>query len=192
MTGPAAGTPADYFDQVWALGDDPWEHGSRWYETRKYDLTASALPRPRYDRSFEPGCGAGFLTRRLGARSARHLAMERHPRGVRATAERTRHLPGVTVVQGCIPFDWPDGSFDLIVLSEILYYLGDDALDEVLRRAFASLAAGGDLVAVHYRRRVEDHVRLGDEVHQHLRGAADWQPMLQVEDPDFVIDVVRR
>ena len=45
-------TPDGYFEDVWSAGDDPWEHGTRWYETRKYDLTVAALPRSRYRRSF--------------------------------------------------------------------------------------------------------------------------------------------
>ncbi len=190
LTGTA--TPDAYFEERWALGDDPWEHGSRWYETRKYDLTAAALPRPMYRRSFEPGCGAGFLTQRLAERSTDHLAMERHPRGVRTTTERCRHLASVTVTEGCIPSDWPDGRFDLIVLSEVLYYLADDELAEVLGRAHVALAPGGDLVAVHYRAVVDEHVRTGDEVHHRLTTSAPWEHLLHGVDPDFVLDVVRR
>jgi SAM-dependent methyltransferase len=187
-----AATPDGYFEDVWAAGDDPWEHGTRWYETRKYDLTAAALPRPRYRRSFEPGCGAGFLTSRLAERSEEHLAMERHPRGVAATARRCHDRPTVTVLEGTIPDDWPPGRFDLIVLSEVLYYLDDADLDAVLERVDGSLVTGGDLVVVHYRPAVAEHTWTGDEVHTRLRSRTGWDVVLEVADPQFRLEVLER
>lgn len=189
-----AATPDTYFDAMWATGDDPWAHATRWYEARKYGLTVAALPRRRYRRSFEPGCGTGVLTRALGERSDEHLAMERHPRGVAATRDRCAGVPTVRVVQGRIPDDWPDGDHDLVVLSEVLYYLTADELDAVLDRCATSLRPGGDLVAVHYRGIVAEHTWSGDEVHERLdrRFGGDWEPMGHLVDPDFLLAAHRR
>jgi len=186
-----AATPDEYFDEQWARGADPWEHGTRWYETRKYDLTVAALPRPRYRRSFEPGCGAGFLTRRLAHRSEDHLAMERHPVGVAATRERCADRSTVQVVEGRIPDDWPTGTFDLIVLSEVLYYLDGEDLEACLTKARRSLDAGGHLIAVHYRRDVSAHRWTGDEVHDRLVRLPGWTSLLCGTDVDFRLDVVQ-
>ena len=178
-----------YFEETWATGDDPWDHAGRWYEQRKYGLTVAALPRARYERSFEPGCGAGVLTRLLASRSAGHLAMERHPRGVQATAARCEDLPQVEVRLGTLPDDWPTGTFDLIVLSEILYYLDRAGIAETLDRGRRSLTPGGHLVAVHYRPEVDAHAWNGDEVHDRLRAAPGWLAGTQIVDPEFVLDV---
>jgi trans-aconitate methyltransferase len=185
-------TSDDYFEEFWSLGDDPWDHGSRWYETRKYDLTAAALPRMRYRRSFEPGCGSGFLTQRLGVRSEEHVAMERHPRGVAATARRCASLPTVAVVEGTIPSDWPPGRFDLVVLSEVLYYLDASDLDVALERVEGSLVSGGDLLIVHYRPPVAEHAWTGDEVHARVRSQLGWDVVLQIDDPQFRLEVLHR
>jgi len=185
-------TPDEYFDEQWARGDDPWEHATRWYETRKYQLTVAALPRPRYRRSFEPGCGPGVLTRALGERSEDHLAMERHPAGAAAARRRCADRPTVRVKEGVIPDDWPGGRFDLIVLSEVLYYLGGDAIDACLAHAHRSLVVGGHLVAVHYRRHVDAHRWTGDEVHDRLAAAAGWTSLLRGTDVDFRLDALER
>ena len=55
-------TPAAYFEELWSASPDPWEHSSRWYEARKYDLTVAALPAAHYRRAVEPACGVGLLT----------------------------------------------------------------------------------------------------------------------------------
>lgn len=181
-------TSDSYFEEMWALGSDPWEHGSRWYETRKYDLTVASLPRQRYRRSFEPACGAGFLTRRLAARCDEVLASERSPRGVEATAGRCADLSNVRVAVGLLPEQWPDGTFDLVVLSELLYYFDTDDLDDVLARTARSLEPDGQVVAVHYRLPVPEHVRSGDEVHARTQ-AVFGAPVVSHIERQFVLDV---
>lgn len=185
-------TPDDYFERSWSDSDDPWAHARRWSEMRKYRLTVAVLPRLHYRRSFEPGCGIGVLTTLLASRTDDHLAMERHERGVAATRERCAALPEVTVTAGRIPDDWPEGAFDLIVLSEVLYYLATAELADVLERVEASLVPGGDLVAVHYRPTVPEHTWTGDEVHERLLARPGWDPISHLVEDDFVLDVLRR
>lgn len=179
-----------YFDETWATGDDPWDHAGRWYERRKYELTAAALPKAHYERSFEPGCGTGVLTRLLAARSSAHVAMERHPRGAQATAARCADLPQVEVSVGTIPEAWPDGTFGLIVLSEVLYYLDETTIACTLDRCRRSLRPDGHVVAVHYRPNVEAHTWNGDEVHRQIRSTRGWTPGTRILDPEFVLDVL--
>lgn len=166
-------TPDGYFDDQWSGTDDPWAQEGRAYETRKYDLTAAFPRRPRSRRAFEPGCATGLLTERLLARCDTVVATDRHPHAAEVTQARVGHLPGATVATGRIPDDWPDGSFDLIVLSEVLYYLEPDMVDRCLDLAVASLEPEGELVAVHYRVPVPEHALLGDEVHARINARAD-------------------
>jgi SAM-dependent methyltransferase len=191
MTTPAE-TPREYFEHMWSLGDDPWEHGSRFYETRKYDLTVAALQRPRYARAFEPGCATGLLTERLATRCAVLIAADRHPRALRVTRDRTAEH-GVDVRLGSIPDDWPDGRFDLVVLSEVLYYLPRTGVAAAVERAAESLVPGGELVAVHYRLPVAEHVLGGDEVHEIIRSSAAFtRSSNHVEDAFRLEGFVRR
>ncbi len=185
-----ASTSAAYFDDLWSGSDDPWDHATRWYETRKYRLTADALPRERYRRAFEPGCGTGVLTTLLAPRADALLAMERHPHGAAATARRTRGLENVRVVTGTVPHQWPEGSFDLIVLSELLYYLDESTLQATIDLVAASLEVDGHVVAVHYRPVVEAHTWTGDEVHGWLLDQPGWRHGTHILDDDFILDVL--
>lgn len=199
MTGvsrrPATDRPAtdpDYFARCWEGSDDPWAHTTRWSEARKYAMTVAALPRPTYERSFEPGCGVGALTAQLAPRTARHLALDRHPRGVAVAAERCRGHGHVEVREGRIPEAWPVGRFDLVVLSEVLYYLSAAELDVTLDRLAAGLVPGGDVVAVHFRPEVPEHTWTGDEVHDRLRAHRALTSRSRTVEADVVIDVLRR
>lgn len=181
-------TPEAFFAACWARNDDPWNHGTRWSETRKYALTISALPLETYRRAFEPACGSGVLTALLAARAPQVIAMERELRGVTVASDRCSHLPGVEVRRGCIPVDWPEGAFDLIVLSEVLYYLSHSDVDEVLQRSRASIEPGGHVVAVHHRQPLRHLARPGDEVHR-LVAVAFGAPLIRHVEENFLLDV---
>ena len=185
---PPAATTDAYFDRMWSTGDDPWDHGGRWYEARKYRLTVAALPRRRYRRAFEPGCGTGLLTALLAPRVDRLVACDRSARAVDVTRRRCADLAGVEVTRGRLPDGWPGGTFDLVVLSEVLYYLDDAQLDRALAHTVASLDPHGHVVAVHYRQPVAEHARLGDDVHERLATALPELLVRHVED-DFVLEV---
>jgi SAM-dependent methyltransferase len=88
-----------------------------------------------------------------------------------------------------IPGEWPQESFDLIVLSEILYYFDDTDLEQVLGLAVKTLNPGGHLLAVHWQRRAPDHPRAGDEIHQILAGDTRLARLARYRDPDFTAEV---
>jgi SAM-dependent methyltransferase len=168
MTAPAT-LAGNYFDAMYAASDDPWGFQSRWYEQRKYAISLAMLPAPRYRAAFEPACSIGILTEQLARRCESILACDRVAAAVRAATERTTGLPHVTIEERALPAGWPDGSFDLIVFSEFLYYFSDYDLDQILSSAVASLTPGGTLLAVHWRHPVNEHPRSGDEVRAILR-----------------------
>ena len=124
-----------YFDAMYAAAPDPWSLRTRWYEARKYAISIAMLPRQRYRDAFEPGCSVGVLTGMLAARCDRLLSCDMAPAAVKAAAEHTARFPNVTVEHRAIPVDWPPGRFDLIVLSEFLYYFAG--------AAFCTLEIGG-------------------------------------------------
>lgn len=191
MTAPSA-TPADYFTSMYAGTEDPWDLAGRWYEQRKYALTLGALPHPRFRRAFEPGCSVGVLTRLLAGRCEELLAADRVASAVDAARARNRDLPHVAFRHLVLPQDWPGGSFDLIVLSELLYYFDDATLRTVLDRAARSLEPGGTLLTVHWAHPVPDHVRTGRELDPFLDATEGLSPQLRLDDPDFVLRSFRR
>jgi SAM-dependent methyltransferase len=190
--GSHAATPAGYFDRMWSTGPDPWDHGGRFYEHRKYALTAATLQSERYGAIFEPGCATGILTALLAPRAERYVATDRHPRAVSETRRRLTGVAPAAVEQGRIPADWPDGTFDAVILSEVLYYLEPDDVVRCLDRAAAGSRLGAELVAVHYREPVDDHALLGDEVHALIDRHPAWTRESRHVEARFVLEGFRR
>jgi cyclopropane fatty-acyl-phospholipid synthase-like methyltransferase len=181
-----------YFDSMYAASADPWGFTERWYEMRKYAISVAMLPRQRYAEAFEPGCSVGVLTELLAPRCDRLLACDVAAAAVSTAAARTAHLPQVRVERRAIPRDWPGGSFDLIVLSELLYYFGGEDLDRVLGRAVAALRTGGALLAVHWLHPVAEYPRSGEEVHGELAVRAGLARLAGHRERDFLAEVYVR
>ena len=157
-----------YFDDLYGRHADPWGFRTRWYETRKRRLTMAALPDERYGSVFEPGCSIGILSAELAARADHLLAMDVSVHPLRQAGGH--QLPNVELRQGSVPEDWPAGRFDLVVLSEIGYYLDSD---DCRRLADLTLTTARDVVAVHWRHLVDDYPLTGDEVHGVIRSRAE-------------------
>jgi len=191
VTGPATLGPG-FFDRMYADADDPWGLATRWYEARKYALSLALLPDRRYARAFEPGCSVGVFTRMLATRCDRVLAWDMSAGAVRSARAQTAGLAGVQVERRAVPADWPQGTFDLIVFSEMLYYFGGPDLDRVLHLGEAALRPGGRLLAVHWRHPVAEYPRSGDDVHQALGRRAGLSRLVAHREPDFLAEVYRR
>ena len=179
---------ASYFDGMYARSPDPWGFTSRWYETRKYAITMAMLPKQRYREAFEPGCSIGVLSDLLASRCERLLCCDIALAAVKAAAERTAAHRNVRVQQRAIPRDWPEGRFDLIVLSEILYYFAGPELDQVLNLTVAALRPGATLLAVHWRHPVAEYPRSGDNVHAALAARPELTKLAEHTEPDFLAE----
>ena len=180
----------DYFATRYAGDPDPWGFRSCWYEQRKYALTLAALTRPRYRSAFEPGCSVGVLTAALAQRCDRVLAWDLDPT---ARAQAAAGTPDNVVVEaGQVPGDWPPGEHDLIVLSEVGYYLDATDLRRLVDLAVGSLARDGELVLVHWRHPVADHPTGGDTVHRAFLADSPLHHQAGHLEPDFRLDVLTR
>ncbi|MEU3466243.1 SAM-dependent methyltransferase [Streptomyces sp. NPDC006733] len=185
-------TAASYFDDMYRDSQDPWSLASRWYEQRKYDLTVAALPRPRYRSAFEPACSVGELTARLAERCDAVLACDRVASAVASATRRTAGLPQVTVRQLTLPDQWPEGTFDLIVLSELLYYFDTHDLTRLLDRTVEALEPDGTLVTVHWNHPVAEHARTGDDLAVVLADIPELALLAHHREDDFVLQVFGR
>ena len=187
MTGPQKISSA-YFDRLYAEADDPWELSSRWYERRKYAISMAVLPQARYRHAFEPGCSIGTLTELLTQRCDHVTAVDVAAAALQTAAAR---LPGagVTFHRRALDEPWPAGPFDLVVLSEVCYYLDAALLTEVLHREIPRLPTGATLLAAHWRHPVADYPITGDTVHQVIAATPGLIRLGGYRDDDVVIDV---
>ena len=184
--------PDDYFDQMYARSADPWGLGSRWYERRKYAITLALLPRQHYRHAFEPGCSVGVLTALLTERCTRVTATDVAAAALDGARWRLGDLgcrDQVSLLRQSIDEPWPPGPFDLLVLSEVGYYLAPDMLRGLLERECPRLDHGATVVAAHWRHRVDDYLSTGDEVNEIVAGVTGMHVIGSYRDADVAIDV---
>jgi len=184
--------PDGYFDRIYAGSDDPWQLSTRWYEQRKYDITLAMLPDRRYRHAFEPGCSIGTLTARLASRCDHVTAVDVVDAALQ-TADARLLAAGcrdrVTLARSSLDQDWPTGPFDLLVLSEVAYYLSADALAGALRRECPRLQPDAKIVAAHWRHSVSDYPLTGDAAHRVIADTPGLTALGRYRDRDVVIEV---
>jgi cyclopropane fatty-acyl-phospholipid synthase-like methyltransferase len=181
-----------YFDRLYAGADDPWQLSTRWYEQRKYAITLALLPDRRYRHAFEPGCSIGTLTERLAQRCDHVTAVDVADAALRGADARLRAAgcrDRVTLAQSSLDAAWRSGPFDLLVLSEVAYYLEADALAALLGREIARLQPGAAVVAAHWRHRVADYPLSGDAANAIIAATQGLRSLGAYRDRDVVIEV---
>lgn len=181
----------DYFDRVYSGSEDPFRLRDNWYEERKYAITLASLPRAKYRRALEPGCSIGVLTEKLSRRCERLISTDVAHAAL--TTAKARVGSSVRFLEWSLTDDWDglcDGQrFDLVVLSEVGYYLSRTDLRAALDTAVVHLEPSATVLAVHWRHPVSDYPLTGDEVHA-IIGATDGLGRLGgYVDEDMILEV---
>jgi SAM-dependent methyltransferase len=140
----------EYFDSIYKADPDPWNFADSPYEQGKYAITLNAMPKPRYRSALEVGCSIGVLTRSLALRCDAVVAIDAARTPLVEARRRCADLPGVRFEQMFVPEQWPDGVFELILLSEVVYYLSREDVGRLAARVTRSLPAGGSVLLVHW------------------------------------------
>ena len=186
---------ARYFETLHADRDDPWGFETRWYEERKRAVLLASLPARDYASVLEVGCSTGVLTRELAARvreGGSVLGIDISAHAVERAEARLSAHPNASAERMRVPDEWPDGRFDLVVISEIGYYLAPAELTAVLERVLGSLTDDGALVLCHWRHPVDGRAETGDSVHAAVRARFEFGAVVQHLEEDFVLEVFER
>lgn len=139
-----------YFEALYNTDPDPWKFATSDYEHQKYQATLAALARPAYGRAIEIGCSIGILTARLAARCDRLEAIDISPTALEKARDNCRACENINFRVAAAPDGLPEGPFDLIVLSEVLYYLDEHDVARLGSWCLANAGAGAHLVLCHW------------------------------------------
>jgi cyclopropane fatty-acyl-phospholipid synthase-like methyltransferase len=150
MSEPRPTLRPEYFDGLYTADLDPWKFETSPYERGKYTLTLNAMPKPRYRSALEVGCSIGVLTRSLASRCDAVVAIDAAQTPLAEARRRCADLPGVRFEQMFVPDEWPGGVFELILLSEVIYYLSREDVARLASRVTRSLSRGGSVILVHW------------------------------------------
>lgn len=136
------------WDDIFAEAD-PWRYESA-YEQRKYHYTLDLVP-PKVDKALELACAEGLFTAKLAPRVGALVAADISPRALARAAQRCASHRNVEYRQIDLVRDPFPGGQDLILASEVLYYLGGtEELDRIARKLRDALAPGGVLVMANH------------------------------------------
>ena len=189
---PADTLSPEYFEQVYAARDDPWDFNTSAYERAKYADTIDHLPRPRYASGLEVGCSIGVLTALLAPHCDHLLSVDVSERALAQARARCEGLAQVQIERLQIPDEEPTGSFDLVVVSEVAYYWNGADLQRAMTLLAAHQSPGGHLVLVHWTPPVHDYPLTGDEVHTAWLNRPEWRTLQDVSRERYRLSVLER
>ncbi|MBD2578494.1 SAM-dependent methyltransferase [Oscillatoria sp. FACHB-1406] len=156
---------ADYFDNLYSADPDPWKFETSAYEAQKYEATIAALNRDRYPSALEIGCSIGVLTEKLAARCDKLLSLDVSSLALEKAIDRCQNSPHVRFQVLNVPKQFPDETFDLIVVSEVGYYWCWEDLKLAQEKIYSSLTPKGQLLLVHWIHDAPDYPLRGNHVH---------------------------
>jgi SAM-dependent methyltransferase len=180
------------FEARYRADADPWGTLSDPYELEKRRRALAACGPGPFASACELGAGLGALAAELAPRCERLLALDAAPTAIAAAAERLAPFTHAEARVAVMPDDLPARArFDLIVASEVLYYLDAAALAATAAWAARALGAGGRLVAVGWTGgRAPDMPGDAEGVVAAL--ARELRPVETETPPGYRIDVLER
>jgi SAM-dependent methyltransferase len=143
---PALGLSSRSEKQFWETlytTEDPW-HYSGSYEQEKYLRTLELAPKGQVGLALEIGCAEGLFTEMLAPRVEQLIGVDISDTALARARDRCARFPHVSFACVDIAETFPQGSFDLIICSEVLYYVQDVvALRQIVGEIRAALSIGG-------------------------------------------------
>ena len=183
----------DYFEALYRDHGDPWHFETSAYERAKYDHTIASLPQEHFRDALEVGCANGVLTQRLAPRCDQLLSVDVSPTALAAARKRCAHLPQVTFEERRLPQDLPAGPFELVLLSEVIYYWDSDDLALMAKGLKTMIPSGGYVLLVHWTGDT-DYPKSGDDAVAELFGyvSSDIYVVQEARSEQYRLDLWRR
>jgi cyclopropane fatty-acyl-phospholipid synthase-like methyltransferase len=147
---PQASLPSAYFEALYQERPDPWAFETSPYEAAKYDHTLEVLGQEVFANALEVGCSIGVLTARLATRCRTLTATDVSETALSQAKRRCATLGNIRFIKVSPPRAGVEGPFDLVVLSEVLYYWSALDLAEFAGEIAAELSPGARLLLVHW------------------------------------------
>ena len=155
----------EYFKKVYEAKHDPWNFATSAYEKKKYAATIKALPKKNYNNALEIGCSIGVLTKLLSKKCTQLLATDISDKALEQARERCKNMDHITFQKLNFPTELPNEKFDLIMVSEVAYYLSTDDWKTAIHKIYGMLLPKGQIALIHWLPEVHDYPQTGDEVH---------------------------
>lgn len=140
-----------HFERLYRKKEDPWNYTQSPFEQEKYAKTLKAIPEDAH-YICEVGTSEGVFTSLLLESGKRVFGIDISETALSRARERLKRFGDrVTLEKLDIVREDLAGTFDLILASEVLYYLGGrTALLRLEEKFYHHLREGGYLLLVHF------------------------------------------
>jgi 2-polyprenyl-3-methyl-5-hydroxy-6-metoxy-1,4-benzoquinol methylase len=140
-----------HFEELYQKKNDPWNYENYEFEKEKYQKTLEAIPSD-VQTIWEIGCSEGLFTKLLLSKGKEVFGVDISETALLRAKDRLKdygskiHLQKLDITREDI-----EGTFDLILASEILYYLGGkNVLLPLEEKFYRHLRGGGYLLLCHF------------------------------------------
>ena len=181
---------AAYFEAMYARDPDPWQFRTSAYEAAKYAATVAAIAGRRYRSALEVGCSIGVLSAQVAPLCDAYLGLDIAEAPLAEARGHCRDLPQAHFARIAVPGEWPEGSFDLILLSEVLYFLSAADIAATAGLVRRSLLPGGVVLLVNW---IGNPVppQPGDEAAEAFLAATDLAVVRQERAEGYRLELLR-
>ena len=183
---------ASAFDQRYRDEGDPWGYRTSDYEHQKYAATLAACGEGPFAAALELAGSIGVFSAQLAPRCRELTTIDFSEPAVIEARRELAAFPQATALLGEIPAALPERRFDLIVASEILYYLEPAALEVTLARLPDLLEVGGRLVVVHWRPEGPERPFTAAQVHDRVLASDRLTLRGDGSTPEYLLHVLER
>ncbi|MEK7949565.1 trifunctional glycosyltransferase/class I SAM-dependent methyltransferase/polysaccharide deacetylase [Luteolibacter soli] len=150
-----------HFEALFASGEDPWDYTND-YEQVKYEQTLSLLPDGPIPDALELACAEGHFTVQFAGRTGNLLAMDISQIALSRAAKRCSAFDHIRYGHCDLIRDEIPGMYDLVVCSEVLYYVGETGnLERVAEKIAAAIKPGGHFLTAHANLVVDEPDKAG-------------------------------
>lgn len=184
----------DGFEQTFGGDDDPWRTFSDRDEALKRAAILAGIGPGPVGRVLELAAGNGSNSVAIARRALRLDATEGTARGTELVATALGGRRRARAIQLALPAHFPRPSYDVIVVAELLYYLGARDMAQVARDVAAALRPGGRLVLAQHRVDYYDFAQHAAGIHDRFLAAtaAGWRPICERRRGRWLVQTFRR
>ncbi|RBM08850.1 SAM-dependent methyltransferase [Novacetimonas cocois] len=141
------------FERMYEHHPDPWGFRTRAYERDKYHATLSLLAGRHFHHALELGCSIGVMTAQLARQCARITAVDVAEAALKRARHRCAGLTGISFYRGQLPEAFPPlppHGCDLILISELLYFLTPQDIGHLATKCLHVRQAGAPVMLVNW------------------------------------------